>query len=409
MPRIRTRFRASHLLLLLIGGVLLPSLARAAIGQVTLTWSDAARSGRAVQADIYYPADTAGGGVPVAGAPGVTYPVVVFGHGFLMTVSTYANIWQALVPAGYIVALPRTEGSLFPNHQAFGLDLAFAGRMLVAAGADPASLFFGRIGGARALAGHSMGGGASFLGAASDPGVDAVVNLAAAETNPSAVAACSTLILPALLFAGSNDCVTPPPQHQLPMFAALASACRTLVTVTGGSHCQFAGFNFNCSLGEGSCTPGPTITRVQQQGTVNRFLIPWLDWQLKGDTLAEQAFRSLLAGATDVTSSQACATSGVAMETLRDSFLRVTANVTSAAPARLVIGLPAAGRIRLAVFDVAGRRRAELLDEERPAGVSEVTWGGRDESGRRLPSGLYFARLLAASGEARVARILLLR
>lgn len=97
------------------------------------------------------------------------------------------------------------------------------------------------------------------------------------------------------------------------------------------------------------------------------------------------------------------------METPGGAFLLATAGATSLGPARLVTGLPAAGRIRPAVFDVAGRRRAELLDEERPVGLSEVTWAGRDESGRRLPAGLYFARLFAASGEARVARVLLLR
>jgi hypothetical protein len=50
--------------------------------------------------------------------------------------------------------------------------------------------------------------------------------------------------------------------------------------------------------------------------------------------------------------------------------------------------LPAAGPARLAVFDLAGRRVASLLDETRPAGETAVTWQAAG-----VPSGVYFIRL----------------
>lgn len=52
--------------------------------------------------------------------------------------------------------------------------------------------------------------------------------------------------------------------------------------------------------------------------------------------------------------------------------------------------------VDLAVFDVRGRLVRQLLQGIRPAGVTEVEWDGRDESGRRVAAGAYFFRLRAA-------------
>ncbi len=52
--------------------------------------------------------------------------------------------------------------------------------------------------------------------------------------------------------------------------------------------------------------------------------------------------------------------------------------------------LPAAGPVRLAVFDLGGRRVATLLDGTRPAGEHAVTWRAAG-----APSGVYFVRLEA--------------
>ena len=62
--------------------------------------------------------------------------------------------------------------------------------------------------------------------------------------------------------------------------------------------------------------------------------------------------------------------------------------------------LPAAGSATLSVFDVAGRRLAVLADGDFAAGDHEVVWDGRDAAGIAQGSGVYFARLEAASGSA---------
>ncbi len=55
--------------------------------------------------------------------------------------------------------------------------------------------------------------------------------------------------------------------------------------------------------------------------------------------------------------------------------------------------LAEAGEARLDIFDALGRRISTLLYEDLPAGQHNVSWNGKDDAGRTLPSGLYFAKL----------------
>jgi len=75
--------------------------------------------------------------------------------------------------------------------------------------------------------------------------------------------------------------------------------------------------------------------------------------------------------------------------------------------------LPAASRVRLCIYDVSGRRVAMLVDREQAPGPHEVLWDGAAgprgrTSGRRVPSGVYLARLEAA-GETAARKLVLLR
>ena len=62
----------------------------------------------------------------------------------------------------------------------------------------------------------------------------------------------------------------------------------------------------------------------------------------------------------------------------------------------LRFSLPVGGRIRLDVVDVAGRLVRKLLDGDFAAGRHEARWDGRDDTGRGVASGSYFARLVEA-------------
>lgn len=271
------------------------------IGKTSKTFSDASRNNRSVATEIYYPADVSGSNVPVTTSVQDKFPVLIFGHGFTMTWSAYENIWTALVPRGFILAFPKTEGSLFPSHSAFGTDLAFVAAQMQLLGESNASLFYQRIDSMNCVMGHSMGGGAAFLAAQQSSSIKAIATLSAAETSPSAINAASGLDIPALLLAGGNDCVTPPPDHQIPMYNALQSDCKTYVSIIGGSHCQMAEYNFFCAIGEGTCSPSPTISRTQQHQVMNRYLIPWLQSTLKGDEASGVTFDSTLRTDQEVT------------------------------------------------------------------------------------------------------------
>ena len=60
---------------------------------------------------------------------------------------------------------------------------------------------------------------------------------------------------------------------------------------------------------------------------------------------------------------------------------------------RIEYDLAAEGRVRLRVFDVAGRRVRTLVDGPRPAGRHATQWDGRDEGGVAVASGVYFYEL----------------
>jgi pimeloyl-ACP methyl ester carboxylesterase len=284
-------FGLASLALLLAGNSLLAQPFQ--VGHASITFTDPARNNRSIPTEIYYPADAAGDNVPLSAAGG-NFPVISFGHGFVMTWDAYQNIWEALTPQGFILALPKTEGSFSPSHLDLGKDLAFVISSLQALGQNDNSIFFNRVDSNCAVMGHSMGGGAAHLAAAMSPFITAIAALAPAETNPSAIEAAGETAIPALVIAGGNDCVTPPAAHQLPIFEALSSACKHYISIDGASHCQMANYNFLCSFGENTCTPAPAISREEQHLALNKFLLPWLKFQLKGDCAAGESFDTLV-------------------------------------------------------------------------------------------------------------------
>jgi len=66
-------------------------------------------------------------------------------------------------------------------------------------------------------------------------------------------------------------------------------------------------------------------------------------------------------------------------------------------------------RIRLEVFDLAGRAIATLYDGRIERGPFRLAWDGRDRNGRRLSSGVYLARLMTSGGLTTTTRLVLLR
>jgi len=274
------------------------------IGHRSITYNDPARS-RNIPVHVYYPAATAGDNVAVAGGQ---FPLIVFGHGFVMTYSAYQNFWDSLVPRGYIMVFPTTEGSMFPtpDHDAFGKDLKFLNTKMKDENVSSTSPFYQKLAGTSALMGHSMGGGASFLAAAANSDITALINFAAANTTPSAIDVCPSVSVPTVIFYGENDGVAPPSAHQILMYSALGCACKTIIGINGGGHCYFANYNLSCSTGEMTTSPQPTISRAEQHDVVFDFLMPYLDFILKNNLSAEQVFLDSLTNSLRITYQRSC-------------------------------------------------------------------------------------------------------
>lgn len=60
---------------------------------------------------------------------------------------------------------------------------------------------------------------------------------------------------------------------------------------------------------------------------------------------------------------------------------------------RFSFALPQAAEVRLHVYDIQGRLVRSIDAGVRAAGAQELTWDARDDSGRRIASGLYFYRM----------------
>ena len=247
------------------------------VGNFQETFIDDERNNREILTEVYYPILETG-----EPAPGI-FPLLVFGHGFLMEWSAYENLWSHFVPRGYVMVFPRTEGGFSPSHQNFALDIAFLASAIQELNDDPDSPLYQSLNGRTAAMGHSMGGGAAVLATSYSDMIDVYLGLAPAETNPSAIAAAQNITQPVLIISGSVDDVTPESIHQIPIYEALATESRGLVSISGGGHCYFANFNFFCNLGESGTSGNITVTREEQQQATADFATPWLDFFLKDD------------------------------------------------------------------------------------------------------------------------------
>ena len=230
--------------------------------------------GSTFTARLFYPATVTGQGTPYD-ASAAPYPAISFGHGFLTGRSYYQSTLEHLATWGYFVIATESGMGLFPNHSNYADDLRYALTYVETANADPASWLLGQVDVAHfGVAGHSMGGGASILAAARDTRVDAVVNMAAAETNPSATASMPAVQVPIRLIVGSADGIVSPSTTQA-MYNN-GHPPRQFANIQGGWHCGFLDSN---NLG---CDSGSMARAAQLQRT-RRLLTEFFNLYLKGD------------------------------------------------------------------------------------------------------------------------------
>lgn len=76
---------------------------------------------------------------------------------------------------------------------------------------------------------------------------------------------------------------------------------------------------------------------------------------------------------------------------------------------RIAFELERESRVELRIVDVRGRTVRVLEDALQPAGRWEMVWDGRDDAGRQLPSGMYFATLQVDGRRADSRKLLMLK
>mgnify|MGYP000848880815 CR=1 FL=1 len=357
------------------------------IGQTTITFIDPARNNRNIPTEVFYPANTSGINVPVAEG---NFPVLSFGHGFLMNYDAYSVYWDDLVPKGYIVALPKTETGFSPNHLDFALDLAFVIQALKAEGFNQASMFYQKVAEESSILGHSMGGGCAYLGVASDTTISSVVSFAASVgTNPPALPVAAGLTLPSLIFSGQNDSVTPYYSNQLPLYQALLSDCKTYISINGGAHCYFGNQNQICDLGELLSGSNPTISREEQHDVVFTFLSPWLDFILKGDNNAFGLFEDSLYTSSRITYLHDCLTTSAPATGLQNNVL-VSPNPFSELLSITIRDHQLYKSMQISIFDCWGK----VVFKQNNLTQNEISINLQSQ-----PGGLYLVRLSNENGE----------
>jgi pimeloyl-ACP methyl ester carboxylesterase len=346
-------------------------------GHQSITYQDPARSNRNVTTEVYYPATSAGESTPFASGQ---FPLIVFGHGFVMGYDAYAYFKTAMVPLGYIVVFATTETSMSPSHTDFGLDLAFLlNKIKSEAATNSSSPFYGKLASTSAIMGHSMGGGSSFLACENNTVPTCMVTFAAANTTPPSITAAQSVTIPALVMSGEVDCVAPPAEHQIPMYDSLASACKVYISINDGGHCYFGDYNFLCTTGESSCMPVVPLARADQQDATLDFVKLYLDYYLKGNASAWTTFNDSLAASPRIIYLKSCPTT-VIEENATNSF-SLWPN-----PAENILYYSSlnADLKTIIIFDITGKRMH--LETASVSGTIDISL---------LPAGIYTAEVIS--------------
>jgi predicted dienelactone hydrolase len=270
------------------------------VGHVSLVMHDTDRGNRKVTMEAYYPLLSSGQTDSGCQEKVEKFPVICFAHGYQHPGDQYGNLTDMLVPAGYIMLCLTTSEGLLPSHRDYAADIRFLSGAVSGLGNDSLSPLFGLVDTVCCLMGHSMGGGAMFHAAADNSAISAVIALTPYDTRPSAIGAAAAVMVPTLVISGTNDCITPPEKHHLPMFESSAAQDKTYIQIIGGTHCGM-GESIKCLKAERlvGCEPG--LTAALQTEVLARYIIPWLDFFLKGKQEQGRVFNLTLAADEAVT------------------------------------------------------------------------------------------------------------
>ncbi|HWP64904.1 MAG TPA: hypothetical protein VNO26_03205 [Candidatus Limnocylindria bacterium] len=245
---------------------------------------------------IWYPTTPGAGTVnPTTGgvtdAPldpsGAPYPIVLFSHGSCGYSLQSSIILSILASRGYVVVSPPHPGNTLQDGLAVcgalatqvnsvverPEDMIFVLDQMLAEHADPRSRFYNVLDPTRiAMTGHSFGGLTTFLVQAREPRITVAVPMAPA-TGPAQ----GGLTVPSLTLLGKIDSAVSNANATAAYDRSVAP--KALVSIHHAGHYAFSNL----------CFPGPdcsfpaTLSQPEAHAAVLRWLVPFLEWRLRGD------------------------------------------------------------------------------------------------------------------------------
>ncbi|GEM_PF-3486338 len=224
---------------------------------------------------IYYPSDGTGG-VAAGAAP---CPIVVFGHGFNISIDQYVSYGRHLASWGYVAVIPTISNPFpTPSHYGRAIDMKAAARYAAGLDTTAGDAFSGRIDRWRwGFAGHSMGGSIACLAADTLRMTDTlrcVVSFSGPQSTPAAHPA--HILAPLLVLEATNDNIAPWHEVYTGVYRG-GSQPATFAVINGGNHSQFTD-GWTSPMGDGSAS----ISRGLQRRYARRHLTAWLERYLKG-------------------------------------------------------------------------------------------------------------------------------
>lgn len=350
------------------------------VGQYTNTFTDPARNNRQIQTQIFYPIDESN--------PDASYPYIIFGHGWITSYTFTQTLTDALVNLGWIVAYPRTEEGLFPNHQEFALDLAFLKGAVYSENNNSTSVLFNITSPIAVVMGYSMGGGCAVIAASHDTTFASIVTFAAAETNPSAISAAFNINVPSVTFSGSSDTIAPPSSNQVPIYDNLSSLYKAYVSINGAGHLNL------CS-----------------NGLLQIVLEPWLEYIKTGQMTYIIDFELALSENSTVLTYMI--DNNLVVSNLDNAEVPRTVNLTvypnpMSQHATLSYRLTHSADTALKIYNLKGQCLRTLLHNKVSDGIYNVNWDCKSESGKNLPAGIYLVTLTVNGKCTSIAKAILI-
>jgi hypothetical protein len=84
------------------------------------------------------------------------------------------------------------------------------------------------------------------------------------------------------------------------------------------------------------------------------------------------------------------------------NFMKIGDAIMDRGASTVRLGVAKTGRVQVNVFDVAGRKVRSLADRVFPAGEHILRWDGTDDTGSKVPRGVYFVRSNVQPGAGRI-------